>query len=257
MSTNGNFVWYDLVAADVDAAKKFYSTLVGWDTQVFEAAPADDPYEMWMTSDGPVGGMMPLPDVAKAAGAPPHWLAYTGVEDAAATTKKVTALGGEVLLPVTAIPGDGGQFAIFRDPQGAVFGVVAGSQANKRSAEVGKITWHELMATDHEKALTFYGDVFGWRKGNAMDMGPAGIYQLYDNGGKALGGMFDKPAQAPGPAAWVLYISVADCDASTEKAKALGATVIHGPMDVPDGGRIVQLLDPQGAMIALHATVAK
>ena len=80
---------------------------------------------------------------------------------------------------------------------------------------------------------------------------------MHDNGGKALGGMFNKPAEAPGPSAWVLYISVADCDAATEKAKTLGATVINGPMDVPDSGRIVQLLDPQGAMIALHATVNK
>jgi predicted enzyme related to lactoylglutathione lyase len=27
---------------------------------------------------------------------------------------------------------------------------------------------------------------------------------------------------------------------------------MNGPMDVPGGGRIVQLLDPQGAAFALH-----
>jgi predicted enzyme related to lactoylglutathione lyase len=28
---------------------------------------------------------------------------------------------------------------------------------------------------------------------------------------------------------------------------------VVGPLDVPDGGRIVQCLDPQGAMFALHS----
>lgn len=34
-------------------------------------------------------------------------------------------------------------------------------------------------------------------------------------------------------------------------AKAKGARVLNGPMEVPSGQRIVQLLDPQGAGTAL------
>jgi predicted enzyme related to lactoylglutathione lyase len=33
----------------------------------------------------------------------------------------------------------------------------------------------------------------------------------------------------------------------------LGAKVINGPMEVPGGDWIVQGLDPQGAMFALHS----
>jgi len=36
-----------------------------------------------------------------------------------------------------------------------------------------------------------------------------------------------------------------------------GAKVMNGPMTVPDGTRIVQMTDPQGAWFALHAGVAK
>jgi uncharacterized protein len=47
------------------------------------------------------------------------------------------------------------------------------------------------------------------------------------------------------------YVTTADLDAALARAKARGARVINGPMDVPTGQRIVQLLDPQGAAFAL------
>jgi uncharacterized protein len=254
MSKAGSFCWYDLMAEDVDGSKKFYSTMFGWDIQPFDQAPADKPYDMWVGPKGPLGGVMKLPDEAKAMGAPPHWLAYTAVSDAAATVAKVGELGGETLVPVTEIPG-GGNFAILRDPQGAVFGVVSDDQPDKDDdGEVaGTMTWHELAAADYEKAFDFYSTIFGWNKGEAMDMGPPGTYQMYANGDKTLGGMFNKSDDMPGPPFWLVYVTVADCDAAVEKAKGLGAKVLNGPMDVPGGDRIAQMMDPDGAAFALHA----
>ena len=49
----------------------------------------------------------------------------------------------------------------------------------------GRIGWHELLATDWQKAFTFYSDLFGWQKGEAHDMGPMGTYQLFSAGGTA------------------------------------------------------------------------
>ena len=40
-------------------------------------------------------------------------------------------------------------------------------------------------------------------------------------------------------------------DAAQERATGRGARVINGPMEVPGGQRIVQLMDPQGAAFAL------
>jgi len=53
------------------------------------------------------------------------------------------------------------------------------------------------------------------------------------------------------PSHWVTYVAVEDADASTARAKSLGATILNGPMDVPGVGRLTFLTDPTGANIAL------
>ena len=84
-----------------------------------------------------------------------------------------------------------------------------------------------------------------------------GMYLLWGRGGKQLGGMMTKPRdmKAPDgsevPTAWMYYVTVGDLDAALTRAKTAGARVLNGPMEVPGGQRIVQLMDPQGAVFAL------
>ena len=106
--------------------------------------------------------------------------------------------------------------------------------------------------------MKFYFDMFGWKATEpAFDMGPMGKYLLWGREGKELGGMMTKPKDMKTPdgrevpPSWLFYITMEDFDAAFERAKAKGARVINGPMDVPGGQRIVQLLDPQGAAFAL------
>ena len=107
-----------------------------------------------------------------------------------------------------------------------------------------------------EDALEFYSDLFRWRAHEAVDMGEAGIYQLYGLDGPPLGGMFTKPREMPGPPMWILYIRVDGLDHAVARVGGLGGQVINGPMDVPGGDRIAQCLDPQGALFALHEVAA-
>jgi predicted enzyme related to lactoylglutathione lyase len=51
---------------------------------------------------------------------------------------------------------------------------------------------------------------------------------------------------------WIYYTDVADLDAAMARATKHGAKVMNGPMEVPGGARIVQMMDPQGAAFALH-----
>lgn len=118
---------------------------------------------------------------------------------------------------------------------------------------MGDVAWVELATTDHEAAWSFYSSLFGWRKTEAMDMGEGWMYQLFGLG-DTMGGMFDKPADQPGPPAWLFYLHVDDVDAAVGQAKELGATLLSGPMEVPGGDRVAQLVDPQGAVFALHST---
>ncbi len=54
------------------------------------------------------------------------------------------------------------------------------------------------------------------------------------------------------PPAWLYYVNTGDVDAMVAKATRRGGKVLNGPVDIPGGGRIAQLADPQGAAFALH-----
>jgi predicted enzyme related to lactoylglutathione lyase len=49
-----------------------------------------------------------------------------------------------------------------------------------------------------------------------------------------------------------MYFRVPDVHAAAERVKANGGKIVTGPMEVPGGDWIVQAMDPQGAMFALH-----
>ena len=252
MSDNrSTFVWYELMTSDVGAAKTFYQGLIGWGTQEMEGPMA---YTMWTLGEAPVAGMMLLPEEAKKAGAPPHWLAYVGTDDLDASLVQVTELGGTVLVPVTEIP-NMGKFAIFADSAGGVMGLYS-SAASSDSAGAkdahGTIGWHEHMAPDLDAAWSFYEKLFGWSVIEKIDMGEHGTYQIYGKDGQPFGGFMKKPAEMPGPAVWLYYINVDDLDAAVEKVKSTGGTVMNGPMEVPGGTRVAQCMDPQGAAFAVH-----
>ncbi len=84
-----------------------------------------------------------------------------------------------------------------------------------------------------------------------MDMGEAGVYQMYGVGEKMLGGMYNKTDQ-PGPPAWLYYAVVDDLDGAVKKIGKNGGTVVVEPMEVPGGSRIAVGIDPQGAAFGLH-----
>jgi uncharacterized protein len=211
-------------------------------------------YTMWTVGERPIGGIMKLPDEAVAGGARPHWLAYVTVPDAEATTARAQELGGKVMKPVSNIP-TVGRFSVVADPQGALIAPYTPENPGAQPEgmpPVGDFTWHELATTDHEAAFNFYHELFGWEKTSAMDMGPDGVYQMYGYNGTTLGGIYNKPTNAPGPPAWVHYARVADVNAAVETTRQKGGQVLNGPMEVPGGDLIANILDPQGAQFAVH-----
>lgn len=251
----GRFVWFDLMTSDQDAAIDFYGAVTGWGTSVWDGAGPDMKYTMWTVGEQPIGGVMDLPPDAAAAGAPPSWLAYIGTEDVDATAKKIEVLGGRIVKEPMDIP-TVGRFAVAADPQGAIFAIfTAQDDAPGHDGEprTGEFSWHELVTTDYEAAFRFYSELFGWDRMDEMDMGPAGIYLIYGRKGIQLGGMFNKTPDMPMPPMWMEYAMVDDVDAATETVKARGGQILNGPMEVPGGDRIVQCMDPQGAMFALHS----
>jgi predicted enzyme related to lactoylglutathione lyase len=251
-NSQGRFVWYELMTTDTGAAKKFYSSVVGWGSE--DASVPGVEYTSFTADGVPVGGLMTQPDEVKKMGAPPNWSGYIAVDDVDAATARVKELGGKVHMPPRDIP-NVGRFSVVADPQGAAFMLFRSSNPGQDQpadpTASGRIGWHELYATDWEKAFAFYSEMFGWQKDEAADLGPMGIYQLFAYDGRQVGGMFNKPPQVP-VNFWLYYFNVGDIDAAADRVNKGGGKILMGPMEVPGGGMfIIQGMDPQGAMFAL------
>jgi predicted enzyme related to lactoylglutathione lyase len=53
---------------------------------------------------------------------------------------------------------------------------------------------------------------------------------------------------------WLVYISVADLDASLAACTERGGVVVTGPKNAGGGSRYAVIRDPAGAVAALHQT---
>ena len=239
----GTFSWVDLSTSDPVAAKKFYGELFGWTSEDFPM-PQGGAYSM-MRKDGQdaaaISGQMNP-------GAPPVWNSYVTVADVNAATEKAKAVGGNVVMgPMDVM--DAGRMSVVQDPTGAYFSIW---QPTKHIGagivnDVGSFGWNELLTTDTSKASKFYGDLFGWTW-DESPMPNGTSYTTIKNGDNMNGGMMAiDPAWGPMPSNWMVYFTVADCDAALENIKSLGGRVVMGPMDVPGTGRFATCQDPQGA----------
>lgn len=183
---------------------------------------------------------------------PPFWTTYVIVPDADDIAAKVTAAGGQVVLPPMDVM-DQGRMAVFQDAAGGAFfsvwqsGQHHGAQVVK---EEGSFTWAELDTRDVEGAKRFYETVFGWGAETTTDTEMT--YTEFKLGGESIGGMMDMPPIVPAevPPYWQVYFQVADVDSSTTRVTELGGQVFAPPMDFP-GGRFSIVADPQGAMFGL------
>lgn len=117
----------------------------------------------------------------------------------------------------------------------------------------GSFCWMELGTTDQAAAKQFYSSLFGWTATD-FPMGPAGDYTIFQLKGQDCAAAFTlmKEMLDHGvPPHWMPYIGVSNADESTKRAIELGATVMKGPFDVMDKGRMSVVQDPVGAHFCL------
>ena len=111
----GEFSWNELVSNDVPLARKFYTSLFGWNAEAF--AGGND-YTLFKQGDTMVGGLMQCPKP----GLPSHWLPYVTVEDVDATAAKAKKLGAQIAVEPFDVP-TVGRIAVLVDPHGAAIGL--------------------------------------------------------------------------------------------------------------------------------------
>jgi predicted enzyme related to lactoylglutathione lyase len=238
--------WADLSVPDVDAARAFYSAVLGW--TFGESGEEYGGYVIGQVGDAAAAGIGPLMQ----AGMPSAWTLYLASDDADKTAAAVAEHGGTVLLP----PGDVGPLGrmfIAADPSGAAFGVwQAGTHIGASVVnEPGGLAWEDLRSSDPAPAQAFYRSVFGYRVDPLPMAGPDyGTFSLA--GEKAplggMGGMMGTPEGTP--SFWLVYFAVSSTDAAAAAAGRNGGAVVLPAFDSPFG-RLAGLTDPAGAMFCV------
>jgi predicted enzyme related to lactoylglutathione lyase len=108
----------------------------------------------------------------------------------------------------------------------------------------------ELNTTDVKKAKDFYTKLFDWKLEDVPAPTPDGAYTMITVGEGTGGGLMKNPI--PGaPSFWLSYVLVDDINASTRKAKSLGATVMKDVTEVMGAGWLSIITDPTGAPLGL------
>lgn len=253
--TPGTFSWAELATTDQKAGVQFYRALFGWDVNE-QPMGGDEVYTMFTLRGKDVAAGYTMRPEERQHGAPPHWNLYVTVASVDESAKKAESLGAKVLAPPFDVM-DVGRMAILQDPTGAVFELWEAKKhiGAKILSEPGALVWSELTTRDTTRAESFYTSLFGWTAKHAAPGSPM-EYTEFLNQGKPGVGMMAMPKQVPAqvPSYWMPYFQVADCDASTAKAKQLGAKPMVGPQDIPGTGRFAILTDPQGAMFAVYTS---
>ena len=109
-------VHFEINTPDVEATTTFYSAVFGWQFNKWEGSEV----EYWLVTTGDDdtkginGGLMSVDDW-------PQTVNTMEVDSVDAFTEKITAHGGEVVVPKMAIKG-AGYSAYFKDPSGVAFG---------------------------------------------------------------------------------------------------------------------------------------
>ncbi len=115
--------------------------------------------------------------------------------------------------------------------------------------EPGMFCWVELATSDGTAAKKFYASLFGW---TVNDIPGDVVYTMLQKNGKEAGALYQLGGEQQGvPPHWNSYVCVASVDDTAAKAKTLGGTVMMGPFDVMEHGRMAIVQDPTGAVFSI------
>ena len=224
----GRFFHYLLRTLDVAEARDFYAGVLGRDCVSIE----------------------PLPEMARARGARPHWLGVIEVEDVGGALETFQARGAAPLGP--RLMGVNIEAAVLRDPGGAVVGLGKTRTSAPASAEP-EVVAHVLNTNDVERAKRTYSELFGWQLGEARDLGPLGLVHefAFGPGEAADGAMLDiagRPAVHPH---WLFHFKVPSLDRALTIVEQRGGVCLP-PQTLPNRARTAVCDDSQGAAFALY-----
>jgi predicted enzyme related to lactoylglutathione lyase len=113
----------------------------------------------------------------------------------------------------------------------------------------GTPTWIDLGIPDLQRAMEFYGALFGWE----FEVGPEeyGHYTMCLLDGRRAAALMPTPDPAATEFWWNVYLAAGNLDATVARAVAASGEVVGGPFDIPEQGRGALLRDAVGAQFGL------
>jgi predicted enzyme related to lactoylglutathione lyase len=245
----GKMVWADLATPDLAVAERFYGALFGWTFQSIHAG--DTEYAVALADGRPVGGLLqrPIPAGEHRQSA---WLTFIAVRDVDAAKRAALAHGAKVIADSRNYPLRGRQ-AVFSDPEGAVFAVLASSSGDTPDflAGPGEWIWSSLLAKDPDSEAAFYQTVFAYDAFDlASDDGAQHVILSSDDFARASVNAFPGGA-ARRHAHWLNFMRVDSTADAVAKAVAAGGRVLVEPHVDRHGGMVAVVADPAGAPFGL------
>jgi predicted enzyme related to lactoylglutathione lyase len=241
----GKFVWADLVTDDVAAERAFYGRLFGWTFRELGN------YTVAQNDERPLAGII---QQAKPKGRPaqPRWFAYLSVGSVGKAQRAVTKGGGTVLAPSQNLPARGEQ-ALFKDPEGAIFGVIKSSAGDPQDfmADPGDWIWIQLLSRDAKKASGFYHDVGGYDVQENSNANRLSDYVLTSDGFARATVRTIPSANTSVQPAWLPFVRVKNVSDSVAQAKQLGGKALIEPKPELLNGKVAVIADPTGAAIGI------
>jgi uncharacterized protein len=245
----GKLIFVQLVTPDLAAAKQFYAGLFGWTFRDLQAGGTS--YAEAYLDGQPVAGLFhkKLPAGGQRQ---PAWLSFFAVGDVDAAQKVALKNGAKVLFEPYNAPGRGRE-AVFADPQGAVFAILASESGDPPDvlASPGEWIWSSLITSDPDADAAFYQKIFGYEVFE-LPANPGVEHLLLASDDYARASVNSLPANRPkAHPHWLNYLRVEDADKMTAKVLALGGRVLVETHVDRHGGKVSVVADPQGAPFGL------
>lgn len=243
----GKFIWYDLATSELEKQKEFYGAVFGWTFR--SIGDTTDNYTLIINGDHNVAGMFSVkPKEGADAGA--LWIGLMSTDDPAQAVATVKQSGGAVHTPPITMA-QRGTFALLRDPEGALFGVLKSATGDPpdRATAIGDFLWMDLFANQPPKESEFYQKVAGYEISTSAVK--ENVERIVLNAhGKPRAGVVPLPKDA-NRAGWLPYIRVADVNETLKKVTDAGGYIMVAPDEDLLHGNLAIFSDPQGGVLGV------
>jgi uncharacterized protein len=245
----GKVIWVEMVTPDLASAKRFYSGLFGWTFRDIHVGKT--PYAVALLDGRPVGGLHQRLE-QNIEQKRPAWLAFIAVRDVDAAKRTALEHGAKVVFEPRTFPQRGRQ-AVFADPEGAVFAVLASGSGDPPEvlSAPGEWIWSSLHAKDPDAGAAFYQALFGYDVFDVpSDDGLDHVILSSDDYARASVNSFPKDSSRR-HSHWLNFVRVVDAVDAAAKAVALGGRVLVEPHIDRHGDKVAVVADPTGAPFGL------